>query len=302
MTGGAGFIGSHLCDALVDGGHQIVVLDDFSSGKRANLEQLGNAIEVVDGDLSAASLSRTGTGFDAVIHLAALISGHDSLLEPDAYCAANISGLLRVIEFVHGHAIPRVIFASSSTVYGNSDADDLSEEDVPAPITVYASNKLTGEHLLAMYGAMHGFSHTSLRFFNVYGPRQATDHPYANVTCKFASAAANRHPIALYGDGDQSRDFVYIDDVVQSLMLVLQPTPSAVYNIGTGAQTSINGLIEILERTSGHRFTIDRRGPWSNDIRRISADLARARRELGYDPKIDIATGLARTVAFFSAA
>ena len=302
VTGGAGFIGSHLCDALVDGGHDVVVLDDFSSGHRANLAQLEGRVEIVEGDLTAASLDRTGGKFDTVVHLAALISGHDSLLEPDAYCATNIFGLLRVIDFVAANKIPRIVFASSSTVYGNSDAEALSERDVPAPITVYAANKLNGEHLLAMYGALHGFSHCSLRLFNVYGPRQAIDHPYANVTCKFSHAAANRLPIALYGDGEQSRDFVYIDDVVRAFMRVLATSPSAVYNIGTGAQTSINGLIATLEGISGNPFSIDRKGEWPNDIRRISADLGRAEMELGYRPTVDMAEGLARTVASFSAA
>lgn len=303
VTGGAGFIGSHLCDALVADGHDVVILDNLSSGNLGNIAQLSGRVEVVKGDVEADDASG-GLGavegpFDAVVHLAALISGRDSLLEPDVYYRQNIGGLLRVIDFAVEHAVPRIVFASSSTVYGNNDAPALSERNMPAPLSVYAGTKLSGEHLLAMYGAMHGFSHCSLRFFNVYGPRQAIDHPYANVTCKFSHAAANGLPIKLYGDGEQSRDFVYVDDVVRSLMLVLSDSASPVYNIGTGVQTSINQLISSLETISGSTLEIDKQDEWPNDIRRIAADLNLAERELGYRPSVGIADGLARTVAFF---
>ena len=302
VTGGAGFIGSHLCDALVARGDDVVILDNLSSGNLANIAQLSGKIEVIEGDDVSGGLDGIEGLFDAVVHLAALISGRDSLLEPDVYVRQNIGGLLRVIDFAVARAVPRIVFASSSTVYGNNDAPALSETIVPAPLSVYAGTKLSGEHLLAMYGAMHGFSHCSLRFFNVYGPRQAVDHPYANVTCKFSHAAANGLPIKLYGDGDQSRDFVYVDDVVQSLLLVLSDSTSSLYNIGTGVQTSINMLISSLEAISGKTLEIDRQGEWPNDIRRISADLQRAERELGYRPSVGIADGLARTVAFFTTA
>lgn len=299
ITGGAGFIGSHLCDALAGQGHDLVVLDDLTSGNRANIAQLDGRIRLIEGDVVSGGLGGIDGPFDAVVHLAALISGYDSLHDPDAYVRANIDGLLRVIDFVAANTVPRIVFASSSTVYGNKDAPALSEREVPAPISVYAATKLAGEHLLAMYGAMHGFTHCSLRFFNVYGPRQAVDHPYANVTCKFSHAAATGAGIRLYGTGEQSRDFVYVDDVVRSLLLVLERSPSAVYNIGTGAQTSINRLISALEAISGTPFAVERLGEWPNDIRRISADLTRATDELGYRPGVSIDEGLARTVAFF---
>lgn len=276
----------------------MVVIDNLSSGNLDNIAQLSGKIEVVEDDVSD-GLNRIEGPFDAVIHLAALISGRDSLVEPDLYFDRNIRGLLRVVEFVAAHSVPRIIFASSSTVYGNNQAPTLSERDMPSPLSVYASTKLSGEHLLAMYGAMHGFSHCSLRFFNVYGPRQAIDHPYANVTCKFSHAAAKGLPIKLYGDGEQSRDFVYVDDVVGSLLLVLSGSKSVVYNIGTGVQTSIMRLISSLEDISGRRLEIDRQDEWPNDIRRISADLSLAESEIGYSANVGIADGLARTVAFF---
>lgn len=303
VTGGAGFIGSHLCDALLAKGDTVTIVDDLSSGNLRNIASLPQSARFIQADVRSVSpdglTALDGVAFDGVIHLAALISGYDSLYDPDAYVRSNIDGLLRVIAFVAKKRIPRIVFASSSTVFGNNDEPSLDEQRLPAPISVYASTKLSGEHLLAMYGAMHGFSHCSLRFFNVYGPRQAVDHPYANVTCKFSNAAAKGLAIKLYGDGTQSRDFVYVDDVVQSLLLVLDDSPSTLYNIGTGAQTSINDLISTLEGIAGRKFEIERLTEWPNDIKRISADINRAKAELDFTPDISIGEGLRRTVEFF---
>jgi UDP-glucose 4-epimerase len=262
VTGGAGFIGSHLCDALSGAGHELAILDNFSSGKRENLAALQGRVEIVEGDVASGGLDRVQGQFDAIIHLAALISGYDSLLDPDAYVTANISGVLRVIDFAAARKVGRIVFASSSTVYGDTGMQEINEDIVPRPVTVYAASKLAGEHLLSMYGRMHGFSHCSLRFFNVYGPRQAVDHPYANVTCKFSFAAANSTPIKLYGDGDQTRDFVFVDDVVRALQLVLMDSPSICYNIGTGTETSINDLIGTLQDLTGGELQISKEAPW----------------------------------------
>jgi UDP-glucose 4-epimerase len=299
VTGGAGFIGSHLCDALVERGDSVVVVDNFSSGKRANLEAAAAAIEVIEADVVDGFPAEKIGRVDAVIHLAALISGYDSLHEPDSYMRTNVTGLLRVIDFVAANDVPRIVFASSSTVYGAAAAEGLTEDVLPAPMTVYAASKLIGEQLLAMYSELHGFSYCCLRLFNVYGPRQATDHPYANVTCKFSYSAAHGLPIVLYGDGEQSRDFVFVADVVKALLLVLPASPSPVYNIGTGRETSINELIETLEQFEKKALQAEQQSPWPNDIRRISADTRLARDELGFEPEVSLRDGLARTVDFF---
>src|ERR1022692_546538 len=210
VTGGAGFIGSHLCDHLVGAGHQVIVLDDLSSGKLRNIRQLQGKVRFIhDSVLNLPAYADVLAGVTRVYHLAGLISGYDSLRNPDEYLDVNLRGLLRVIELsksasdiriifassstVYGNQLGasccesdiRIIFASSSTVYGNQLGASCCESDYPAPMTVYALSKCVGEHLLDMYSSMYGFSYVCLRLFNVYGSRQSLDHPYANVTCKF---------------------------------------------------------------------------------------------------------------------
>ena len=298
VTGGAGFIGSHLVDALLGAGHRVTIIDDFSSGKRANLAGAG-AARLVESDI--ADLARLDLGrFDMIVHLAALISGHDSLNQPDRYQSVNVGGTQRVIDFAAATATPRIVFASSSTVYGNQHGAALSEATPPRPLSVYALTKLAGEHLLRLYGQLHGFSHCSLRLFNVYGPRQATDHPYANVTCKFSHAAAHGLPVNLYGDGEQSRDFVYVADVVRALVAVIEASPAPLYNIGTGVAASINRLLAELARITGAPLVTNACPPWPNDISSIRADAAAFERDFGFGAATPLAEGLARTVAFFA--
>jgi len=302
VTGGAGFIGSHLTDSLLAAGHRVTVLDNFCSGKRENLATASGELRLIEGDIREIANHAEAIGpVDTIIHLAALISGYDSLAEPDAYEDVNIRGLLRVIEFAAAHGVKRVLFASSSTIYGNQEGIALKETTPPQPLTVYALTKLTGEHLLRLYGNMNGFSHCSLRLFNVYGPRQATDHPYANVTCKFSHAAANELPIKLFGDGEQSRDFVYVDDVVRAFMAVLENSSEEIYNVGTGRTAKINDLIDELSRISGRSLAAEQCPPWPNDIRSIRADTSRFAGEFGFAPEVGIREGLAKTVEFFRA-
>jgi UDP-glucose 4-epimerase len=300
VTGGAGFIGSHFCEALLARGDQVVVLDNFSSGKHTNLAAAKGPLTVVEGDIrDLARLDERIPQIDCIVHLAALISGQDSLRDPDEYDDVNIRGTARVIEFAAKRKVPRIVFASSSSVYGNGSAGALDEGTPPAPITVYALTKLVGEHLLDIYSRIHGFSHCSLRFFNVYGPRQAEDHPYANVTCKFSHAAANALPVKLYGDGEQSRDFIYVGDVVKAVMAVLDGSQEAIYNVGTGKDRSINHLLRILEAHTGRAAEVEQCGAWANDIRQIRADITRLSKEFGFAPSVPLESGLASTVEFF---
>lgn len=302
ITGGAGFIGSHLCDILLARGDRVVVLDNFLSGKRQNLPAAHPNISVLNGDIRDIAKFRSEISHvDAIVHLAALISGYDSLRTPDEYVDVNVTGLQRVIDFAAIQRIRRIVFASSSTVYGNTDLSSIDESITPAPVTVYAASKLFGEHLLAMYAKLHGYSYCCLRLFNVYGPRQAVDHPYANVTCKFSYAAAHSLPIKKFGDGGQSRDFVYIADVVDAFVSVLDETGNGLYNIGTGTSNSINALISELEKITNRTLSVELLDPWPNDVRRIQADMAKYVATFGRRPKVSLREGLERTVDFFRA-
>jgi len=299
VTGGAGFIGSHLVDRLLEQGHSVTVLDDLSYGSLDFLPD-HQALEIIEGTLDdLPSLTDRLRGVETIYHLAALISSHDSLHEPERYLDVNVGGTLRVIELARDIGAKRILFTSSSTVYGNAPSLERAETDVPQPITVYALSKLTGEHLLAMYAGLYGFSATVLRLFNVYGPRQSPNHPYANVTCKFAYAGARGGAIDLYGDGEQSRDFVYVDDVVAALLAIREHAPRPFYNVGTGTNVSINQLLHEAEAAAGVKLERRQLAPWPNDIRAMRADISRLVEDFGFAPEATLADGMAATVAYF---
>jgi UDP-glucose 4-epimerase len=302
VTGGAGFIGSHLCDQLVARGDEVVVLDDFSSGQAGNLRGIERQIHMVEDSVLPIGVHLEElAGVTRIYHLAALISGHDSMRHPEQYFEANVTGLWRVIECARHLPGVRIVYASSSTVYGNTGGAARSEDTPPTPITPYALSKMAGEHLLAMYASTLGYEHVSLRFFNVYGPRQNPHHPYANVTCKFAYAAAHDLPVALYGDGHQTRDFIYVSDAVDALLAVSDATPRQVYNVGTGSEASILSLLERYNRIAGGPLKVEQHDPWENDIRHIRADISRIRDDLGFAPRVPLEEGLARTLEYFRA-
>lgn len=303
ITGGAGFIGSHLCDRLVARGDDVVVYDDLSLGNLANLATSSAKVQFIRDDLAnLANHHAALADVHTIYHLAALISGYDSLHEPDAYVKANVGGMLRVIELAKRCSPCRIVFTSSSTVYGSQSKLPLSESTQPTPITVYALTKLMGEHLLSLYAGLHGFEHVSLRLFNVYGPRQNPNHPYANVTCKFAHAAANGTGVKLYGDGAQTRDFVYVDDVVDALLRVSGRTRHAVYNVGSGTEHSIAELLGLVQRLAGAKLPVEQCPPWPNDIRAIRADVTQMAQDHAWAPRVELPAGLEATIAHFRAA
>ncbi|MCC6338241.1 MAG: NAD-dependent epimerase/dehydratase family protein [Myxococcales bacterium] len=301
VTGGAGFIGSHLCDRLVERGHEVVVLDDFSLGREENLRQVAGRVRIVRSSvLDIAQHAKALEGVTLIYHLAALISSHDSLKTPDEYTHVNLGGLLRLLDVARPLTPrPKIVFASSSTVYGIRAEPTCRETDVPAPANVYALTKLAGEHLLSMYQERDGYEFCCLRLFNVYGPRQNPHHPYANVTCKFAHAAAGDRKVKLYGTGENTRDFVFIDDVVAAFLRAAEPTPSRLYNVGTGRDASIQSLLATVEQVSGVKLEVERLPAWSNDIKAIRADVSRAANELKIEARVGLSDGLAQTVEYF---
>lgn len=303
VTGGAGFIGSHLCEALANRGHSVVVVDNLSSGHAANLSPVANRVEFIQADVRDVDMYRYALeGVTTVYHLAALISSQDSLREADDYMQQNALGTLRVLEALPERRGVRVMFASSSTVYGVRPEARVMEQHVPAPVTPYALSKLASEHLLRMYGSVMGFSSVCLRLFNVYGPRQSPDHAYANVTCKFAKAAATDGRVLLYGDGEQTRDFIFVSDVVRAFVAAGETaTASHVYNVGSGEQTSIRGLVNLLGTMRDGGLRVDQRAPWPNDIRAIEADCDLAKAEWGFRAEVSLKDGLRQTVEYFRA-
>lgn len=303
VTGGAGFIGSHLVPRLVAEGFDVVVVDDLSWGRAEHvLQQRG--VTFVRGDVQELErLVPDPRGITHVFHLAALISAYESLEKPDLYLRNNVQGLLRVLELCSRLESPRLVFASTSGVYGNTQAPEKRETDVPSPATVYAATKLSGEHLLAMYRPRLGFEDVSLRFFNVYGPGQSPKHPYANVTCRFSRAAALGEGVELYGDGGQTRDFVYVEDVVSAMLKVgLGPIRGRLYNVGTGTEASIGDMLEAVQRIAGRRIEVQRRDAWPSDIRRIRADVSRLAQDFGFAPGVALEDGLKQTIEFFRTA
>jgi UDP-glucose 4-epimerase len=300
VTGGAGFIGAHLTARLVERGFEVVALDDLSWGNAHKLDGL-KGVRLIEGDIRKLPQLGPLGAFSHVFHLAALISAYQSLEEPDQYFDTNVNGLLRVLELCKGSERPRLVFASTSGVYGNSEQALKSEGDVPRPTTVYAATKLAGEHLLAMYRERLGFDDVALRFFNVYGPGQSTKHPYANVTCRFSHAAAHGGTVQLYGDGSVTRDFIYIDDVVDAILTVaFKPTQQRVYNVGTGRAASIGELLATVQRLAIKPITVERHAAWPNDIQSIRANMSRLEQELGFKARVGFEQGLKQTIEYFA--
>ncbi len=298
VTGGAGFIGSHLVRRLLERDSLVTVVDDFTTGSGENLPS-DPRVHLIEGSVCDPDPWREEAAKCGVVfHLSALISSQDSLRTPDEYLRTNVEGLLRVLEATAGRRA-RVVFASSSTVYGQQACPTLDESLMPEPLTPYALSKLTAEHVLRMYESIYDYSHVSLRLFNVYGPRQNPEHPYANVTCKFARAAALGLPIQLVGDGQQSRDFVYVTDVVDALVAAADSKVSGSVNIGTGESYSIQELVDLTRSHAETTIDVEHLPPWPNDIRRVVADVSRAAAVLGWHPTTQLAEGFSRTVEWF---
>jgi UDP-glucose 4-epimerase len=300
VTGGAGFIGSHLVRRLSGQGDRVIVLDDLSWGDPGRIENL-SGVELIQADITTIGQHHEALrNVSHVFHLAALISAHESMEFPDRFYETNVTGLLRLLEVCSRLSRPRLVFASTSGVYGNTDREVKQEDDRPHPETVYALTKLTGEHLLRMYRDRFDYDDVSLRLFNVYGPNQNPEHPYANVTCQFARAAALQQPVQLVGDGEQTRDFVYIDDVIDAFMTAAtRPCRHRIYNVGSGQSTSIARLLSLAQEVAGTSLEILRRPAWTNDIRSIRSDCSRLAAEHGFTAQVALHEGMTRTVASF---
>jgi UDP-glucose 4-epimerase len=299
VTGGGGFIGSHLVEGLVAQGHEVRVLDDFSTGNWANLADVRNRVEVITGTVTDPAAVQAGVrDRDVVFHLAALPSVAKSIEEPLLTHEICATGTLHVLNAARQAGVRRVVYAASSSAYGNQPGAVRTEDDPLSPLSPYAAAKLAGEHYCRCFTATYGLETTRLRFFNVFGPRQDPRSPYSGVIALFATAMAEGRVPRIDGDGLQSRDFVYVENVVQALIKAAD-APAAVgnvYNIGVGSSVTVLDLARHLNRLLGTSIEPIHGPPRAGDVRYSEADISRARRDLGYEPTVSFEEGLRRTL------
>jgi UDP-glucose 4-epimerase len=300
VTGGAGFIGSHLVEALAAAGRPVRVFDDLSTGRRENLARVTPAPELVTGSLTDPdSVNRAADGCEVVFHLGAVASVAKSAEDPLGNHAANATGTLNVLNAARTHGVWRVVYAASASAYGGADDPAGQGEDTPLyALSPYAAAKLAGEFYCQAFAATYGLETVRLRFFNVFGPRQRADSPYSGVIAIFAAALAAGRPPTVHGDGLQSRDFVYVGDVAKALVLAAD-TPGVsgrVYNVGTGRSVTLLDLIRVLNGLLGTTAEPAHGPPRVGDVRHSRAKIDRIRRDLGYDPEVGFEEGLRLTL------
>jgi nucleoside-diphosphate-sugar epimerase len=303
VTGGAGFIGSHLVEALLARGQRVRVLDDFSSGRREFLPRHAE-LEVITGDIrDPEALRRALAGVEVVFHQAALRSVPRSVEDPWAYHDVNATGTMRLLLAAREAGIRRVVYASSSSVYGNQLVLPLHEALRPVPISPYGASKLIGEHYGANFSRHYGLETVSLRYFNVFGPRQDPNSEYAAVVARFILAARQGQPLEVHGDGEQTRDFTYVGNVVEANLVAAEAPGVAgeVFNVACGERLSILDIASRLEDVLGKPLSRRHTPPRAGDVRDTLADVSKARERLGYRPRVGFPEGLRRTVAALSA-
>ncbi len=305
VTGGAGFIGSHLCRRLLASGCAVRVLDDLSSGRRENLAALDGEVDLVEGDLrDEALVSAALAGVDYVLHHAAVASVQTSIERPCFEQEVNAVGTLQLFEAARRAGVRRVVFAASAASYGNDPTAPKREEMLPAPESPYAISKIAGEYYARVYSSLYGLEVVCLRYFNVFGPRQDPSSPYSGVISIFAERMLAGAAPTVFGDGGQSRDFVYVDNVVEANMRACTTPGIAgrVYNIGCGRSASLLELVAALNRVLGTAIEPEFAPARPGDVRISLADITRAQRELGYEPVVHFEEGLEQTLAWMRAA
>jgi len=302
VTGGAGFIGHHLVRALVDRGDEVAVLDDLSTGRIARLDSVVDRITVISGSiLDPAALDRAVDGVEVVFHEAALASVAGSIADPRRTSEVNVAGTIDVMGAAARHGVRRVVFASSSAVYGTAPRLPSTEEQLPSPTSPYGVSKLAGEHDVHVLGGLTGVETVALRYFNVYGPGQDPESEYAAVIPKFITAVLGGTRPTINGSGEISRDFVHVDDAVAANLLAAQSTsPSGLTcNVATGSGTSLLQLLDAICQAAGRAVEPTYGPPRDGDIFESRGDITTARRSLGYDATVTLREGIARTVAWY---
>jgi UDP-glucose 4-epimerase len=301
VTGGGGFIGSNLVRALLARGDEVRVLDNFSTGSRANLAGLEQDVELVEGDLrSYERVHAAVRAVEVVYHQGALPSVPRSVQDPLTTTAVNIEGALNVLLSARDEGVRRIVNASSSSVYGNTGELPRTESQAPDPISPYAVAKLAAERFCTSFSRVYGMEIVSLRYFNVFGPRQDPTSQYAAVVPRFIRAIAAGEPVTIYGDGEQSRDFTFVDNVVAANLLASDAARAGgeILNVASGASVTVNALAEAISAMLGKPLERTYEPARDADVHASWADLAAARRLLGYEPTVDFAEGLRRTADY----
>ena len=304
VTGGAGFIGSNTVDELVRRSHGVVVLDDLSSGKEDNLAEVRSKITFMKGSITDIEVvQKAMVQADYVIHLAARTSVPRSVKDPVDTNRINVDGTLNVLVAARDNKVKRVVFAASSSAYGDTPTLPKSEDMQPVPISPYGVSKYVGELYAQTFGRCYGLENVCLRYFNIFGPRQDPDSPYSGVLSRFSAAFLDSIPPVVFGDGEQTRDFTYVENAVQANILACE-APSAsgrTFNVGTGHAVSLNQVLQMLQKASGKTLETKYEPSREGDIRDSLADIRLAKEFLGYEPAVLFAEGLERTYAWYQA-
>jgi len=304
VTGGAGFIGSNTVEELVRRGHSVAVLDDLSTGKEENLSSVAGKIELLRGSIADLETVRAACrGVDYVLHLAARTSVPRSVKEPLETNRVNVDGTLNVLVAARDARVRRVVFAASSSVYGDTLILPKVETMPPSPISPYGVSKFVGEAYAQVFGRVYGLQNVSLRYFNVFGPRQDPDSPYSGVLSRFITALQNGAQPVVFGDGEQSRDFTYVENVVEANLLACEAPKASglVFNIGVGGRFTLNRTLQLLEKFAGKPAQPRYDPPRDGDILHSQADISLARKLLDYNPRVGFEEGLRRTWEWYRA-
>jgi nucleoside-diphosphate-sugar epimerase len=301
VTGGAGFIGSHLAEELVRRGHRVRIVDSLITGKRANIEHIA-PVEFIEGDLADPDVARQAVdGCEFVLHQAAIPSVPRSVKDPITSNRANVDATVNVLVASKDAGVRRVVFAGSSSVYGDSATLPKHEAMPPNPLSPYALQKLVGEQYLQLFTRLYGLETVSIRYFNVFGPRQDPSSPYSGVISVFATALLENRSPRIYGDGEQTRDFTYVANVVDGVLRACEAPKASgeVINVATGGRISLNELFEeiktIVGATAAPTYAAAREG----DVRDSQADIRKAKAVLGYEPTVSFGDGLRRTIEWY---
>jgi nucleoside-diphosphate-sugar epimerase len=304
VTGGAGFIGSNLTESLLKRRHVVRVLDDFSTGKRENLifAKEYPFLEILEGDIrDLGTCKKAVKGMEYIFHQAALPSVQRSVEDPETSNAINVGGTLNILLAAKEEGVKRVIYASSSSIYGDTPTLPKHEKMPPHPLSPYALQKYIGEQYCRLFYQLYGLDSVSLRYFNIFGPKQDPNSVYSAVIPRFIDALLHDRPPIIFGDGEQSRDFTFIENVVQANLLAMsaEPLHGEAMNIACGKRISLNQLLKILKKILGSKLAPIYQEPRQGDVRHSLADIRKSKKNINYKPKVGTEEGLKKTVDFF---